>query len=112
MRKRSAIWTGVSTAIVGFATVVGAQTTSAPQSPAPATESQITVTGCLKQGVMTVGTAGTAGVAGTAGTAGTATTANGDDSALLFTLVNATSAPADATSTTGTASTTDAATAL
>jgi len=60
---------------------------------------------------MTVGTAGTAGVAGTAGTAGTATTANGDDSALLFTLVNATSAPADATSTTGTASTTDAATA-
>jgi hypothetical protein len=117
------IWTGVSTAIVGFATVVGAQTSSAPQRPAPATESQITVTGCLKQGVMTVGTSGTAGVAGTAGTAGTtgttgtATTGDSNEAALLFTLVNATSAPADATSTTdaasttGTASTTGAATA-
>jgi hypothetical protein len=86
-------------------------------------EAQITVTGCLKQGVMTVGSAGTAGVTGTAGTAGTAgttgTAATGDtnEAALLFTLVNATSASADATSTTGaasatgTASTTDAATA-
>jgi hypothetical protein len=117
---RKTIWTGVSTAIVGFATVVGAQTTSAPQSPAPATESQITVTGCLKQGVMTVGTSGTAGVAGTAGTAGTtgtATTGDSNEAPLLFTLVNATSAPADATSTTdaasatSTASTTGAATA-
>ena len=118
------IWTGVSTAIVGFATVVGAQTSSAPQSTAPATEAQITVTGCLKQGVMTVGSAGTAGVTGTAGTAGTAgttgtaTTGDSNEAALLFTLVNATSAPGDATSTTdgaasttGTASTTDAATA-
>ena len=122
------IWTGVSTAIVGFATVVGAQTSSAPQSTTPATEVQITVTGCLKQGVMTVGPAGTAGVAGTAGatgtagTTGTATTGDSNEAALLFTLVNATSAPAEATSTTeatsatgavgttGTASTTDAAT--
>ena len=114
MRNAKTIWTGVSTAIVGFATVVGAQTASAPQSPAPATESQITVTGCLKQGVMTVGTSGTARVAGTAGTAGTtgtATTGDSNDAALLFTLINATSVPADATSTTGAASTTDAATA-
>lgn len=122
MRKNRAIWSGVSTAIVGFATMVGAQTTSAPQSAAPATESQITVTGCLKQGVMTVGTSGTAGVAGTAGavgtagTTGTATTAD-NPAALLFTLTNATAAPADApstpetASTTGTAGTTDAATA-
>jgi hypothetical protein len=114
------IWTGVSTAIVGFATVVGAQTSSAPQSTTPATEAQITVTGCLKQGVMTVGSVGTAGVTGTAGTAGTtatATTGDNSEAALLFTLVNATPAQADATSTTdaasttGTASTTDAATA-
>ena len=55
MRKTRTIWTGVSTAIVGFATMVGAQTTSAPQSTTPSTEAQITVTGCLKQGVMTVG---------------------------------------------------------
>jgi len=112
MRKMRTIWTGVSTAIVGFATVVGAQTSSAPQSTTPATEAQITVTGCLKQGVMTVGTAGTAGVTGTAGTArtagtaGTATTGDSNEAALLFTLVNATSAPGDATSTTGAASTT------
>ena len=120
MRKTRTIWTGVSTAIVGFATMVGAQTSSAPQSTTPSAEAQITVTGCLKQGVMTVGSAGTAGVAGTAGTAGTtgaATTGDSNDAALLFTLVNATSAAADATSTTGaasttgTASTTDAATA-
>ena len=123
MRKTRTIWTGVSTAIVGFATIVGAQTSSAPQSTTPSTEAQITVTGCLKQGVMTVGSAGTAGVTGTAGTAGTAgttgaaTTGDSQDAALLFTLVNATSAAADATSTTGaasttgTASTTDAATA-
>jgi hypothetical protein len=110
----------MSTAIVGFAAVVGAQTSSAPQSTAQAAETQITVTGCLKQGVMTVGSTGTAGVAGTAGTAGTtgtATTGDSNDAALLFTLVNATSAPADApstadaASTTGTASTTGAATA-
>jgi hypothetical protein len=128
MKKMRRILTGVSTAIVGFATVLGAQTTSAPQSTTPAAEAQITVTGCLKQGVMTVGSAGTAGVAGPAGTAGTAATTvtatTGDsEAALLFTLVNATSAPADATSTTeatsttgaagttGAASTTDAATA-
>jgi hypothetical protein len=117
MRKTRTIWTGVSTAIVGFATMVGAQTSSAPQSTTPAAETQITVTGCLKQGVMTVGSAGTAGVAGTAGTVGTAgttgaaTTGDSNDAALLFTLVNATSAAADATSTTGAASTTDAATA-
>ena len=117
MSKRRTIWTGVSTAIVGFAAVVGAQTSSAPQSTTQAAEAQITVTGCLKQGVMTVGSTGTAGVAGTAGTVGTAgttgTAATGDsnEAALLFTLVNATSAPADATSTTDAASTTGAATA-
>jgi len=112
------IWTGVSTAIVGLAAVVGAQTSSAPQSTTQAAEAQITVTGCLKQGVMTVGTTGTAAVAGTAGTTGTtgtATTGDSSEAALLFTLVNATSAPADAPSTTdaastaGTASTTGAA---
>ena len=114
------IWTGVSTAIVGFAAVVGAQTSSAPQSTTQATEAQITVTGCLKQGVMTAGSAGTAAVAGTTGTTGTtgaATTGDNSEAALLFTLVNATSGPADAPSTTdaastaGTASTTGAATA-
>jgi hypothetical protein len=111
MRMRT-IWTGVSIAIVSFAAVVGAQTSSAPQSTTPAAEAQITVTGCLKQGVMTVGPTGTAGVAGTAGTtgtAGTATTGDSSDAALLFTLVNATSVPADATSTTDAASTAGAA---
>jgi hypothetical protein len=118
MAKTTAIWTGVSTAIVGFATVLGAQTTSAPQSTSPNTEAQITVTGCLKQGLMTVGPAGTAGVAGaagaagtagTAGTTGAATTADSNASALMFTLTNATSAPADASSTSATSSTTGAA---
>ena len=65
MTKTGTIWTGVSTAIVGFATMLGAQTTSAPQSTTPNTEAQITVTGCLKQGVMTVAPTGTAGGAGT-----------------------------------------------
>jgi len=115
------IWTGVSTAIVGFAAVVAAQTSSAPQSTTTqAAEAQITVTGCLKQGVMTVGSAGTTAATGTAGTAGTtatATTGDSNEAALLFTLVNATSGPVDAPSTTeaastaATASTTGAATA-
>jgi len=132
MTKRRAIWTGVSTAIIGFATVLGAQTTSAPQSATTAnTEAQITVIGCLKQapvitsaspGVTTsppaVGTAGTTGAAGTAGTTGTAGTAraaippaapvDNNAAALTFTLTNATTAPADASSTTSTASTTGA----
>jgi hypothetical protein len=131
MQKTTRIWTGVSTAIVGFATVLGAQTTSAPQSTSPNAEAQITVTGCLKQGVMTVGTSGTAGVAGTAGTAGTAgatgtagtagtaTAADANTAALMFTLINATAAPGDGSSapdtatagTTGATSTTGAATA-
>jgi hypothetical protein len=131
MKKTTRIWTGVSTAIVGFATVLGAQTTSAPQSTTPSTEAQITVTGCLKQGVMSVGPAGTAGVAGTAGTAGTAgatgtagtagtaTASDANAAALMFTLINATAAPGDGSSapdtatagTTGATSTTGAATA-
>ena len=138
MQKTTRIWTGVSTAIVGFATVLGAQTTSAPQqSTTPSTEAQVTVTGCLKQGVMTVGTSGTAGVAGTAGTAGTAgatgtagtagaagtagtaTASDANAAALMFTLINATAVPGDGSSapdaataaTTGATSTTGAATA-
>ena len=113
MTSTRTIWTGVSTAIVSFATVLGAQTTSAPQSTTPNTEAQITVIGCLKQGVMTVGTTGTAGVAGTTGTAGTAgttgtagaTATDTNTAALMFTLINATSALGDASSTPDAAST-------
>jgi len=115
MTNTRTIWTGISTAILGCATLLGAQTTSPPQSNTPSTETQITVTGCLKQGMLTVGTTGNTGVSGTAGTAGTAgttgaaTTADSNASALMFTLTNATSAPADASNTPATANTTGAA---
>src|SRR5438046_24566 len=83
MTKR--IWTGVCTAIVGFAAaVVTAQTTSspAPQGTTSQNDRRITVTGCLKEapgsaastttaGSTTAGTAGTAGAPGTAGATGT-----------------------------------------
>src|SRR5437763_10444463 len=83
MTKR--IWTGVCTAIVGFAAAaVTAQTTSspAPQSATSQNDRRITVTGCLKEapgsaastttaGSTTAGTTGTTGAPGTAGATGT-----------------------------------------
>jgi len=103
MTKR--IWTGVFTAIVGFATAVTAQTTSPPQSNPSSADRRITVTGCLKEApsssasttatgaARTTGTAGTTGATGAAGTTGT----TGDTAAVTpkFLLTNASSSPAD-----------------
>jgi hypothetical protein len=104
MTKR--IWTGVFTAIVGFATAaITAQTTSPPQSNPSSADRRITVTGCLKEAPSssasttatgaagTTGTAGTTGATGAAGTTGT----TGDTAAVApkFLLTNASSSPAD-----------------
>ena len=100
MTKR--IWTGVFTAIVGFATAVTAQTTSPPQSNPSSADRRITVTGCLKEAPSSSASTTATGAAGTTGTAGTtgatgATGTTGDTAAVApkFLLTNASSSPAD-----------------
>jgi hypothetical protein len=109
MKKR--IWTGVCTAIVGFAAAaMAAQTSTTPQSANQSSnERRVTVTGCLTAappsatdttGAATAGSTGTTGTAGTAGAAGAASAA---DSTQRFMLTNATTA--SGTDTTGSAAT-------
>jgi hypothetical protein len=97
---KKTVWTGVCTAIVGFAAAaVTAQTPAAPQS-ASAADQKITITGCLKEAPATpappsvAGTTGTTGTTATAGTTGAATDAAADRK---FLLINASAAPAAAT---------------
>jgi hypothetical protein len=102
---RKAIWTGLCTVVVGFATAaITAQTTPTPQSNPSSNDKQITVTGCLKEAPASSaspalpnppGPPGTAGTTGTPGAPGTARPSDAGATAPQFVLTNATASSAE-----------------